>query len=119
MSRTIDVRLELLGGRNQGPPVGDLADDLALPGQQLLERAEKKRVIVGEQNSGAPHTTYLIPSSREGACGFLFDSRVRTRFTIQAGRFAGYAESARAARASREAFSTVAWQFACVDRPCP
>ena len=49
------IRLQLLGGRQQRPSVGDLTDDLALPRQQLLERAEKQRVIVREQDAwGVP-----------------------------------------------------------------
>ena len=53
-----EIRLVALRRRDQRPPVGHLADDLALAGQQLLERAEQQRVVVGEQDSRRGHGCY-------------------------------------------------------------
>ena len=52
--------LSSLGGVDEGAPVGDLADDVAFCRQQLLERAEQERVIVGEQDSRSTHTQHSI-----------------------------------------------------------
>ena len=56
-----DVGLELLGGVDEGPPVGDLADDVVVSREQFLEGAEEERVIVGEQNSRSTHAQALYP----------------------------------------------------------
>ena len=50
-----DVRLEPLRFGDERPSVGDGADDLAFGRQQLLERAEKKIVVVGQQHPWTWH----------------------------------------------------------------
>ena len=50
-----DVRLEPLRFGHERASVGDRADDLAFGRQQLLERAEKKMVVVGQQNASTWH----------------------------------------------------------------
>ena len=57
-----DVGFEFLGGGDERPPVGDLTDDVALFRQQLFERAEQERVVVGEQDARSAHTA--TPSTR-------------------------------------------------------
>ena len=48
-----DVRLQPLRGLHERPPIRHLADDLALVGEQFLERSEQQRVIVREQHPGS------------------------------------------------------------------
>ena len=73
-----DVGLELLGGGDEGPSVGDLTDDVALGRQQLLERAEQQRVIVGQQHTRSTHTRHSIKSDRIRADRFASVRSVHT-----------------------------------------
>ena len=47
--------------------VGHLPDDVAFVRQQLLERAEQERVIVGEQHAGARHVQCWPSKARQAA----------------------------------------------------
>src|SRR5215468_3466488 len=50
-----DIRTQLVHGTRYRRAVVDLADDIPLVSEQLLERVEKQRVIVSEQNSRQTH----------------------------------------------------------------
>src|SRR6185295_12867552 len=50
-----DIGVQRLDRSNESAAVTHLTDDLALPCQQFLERAENERVIVGQENSRLSH----------------------------------------------------------------
>ena len=60
MSSTITSGCSSCGRNHQRAAVIDLADDVTLTGQQLLERADQQRVIVRKQDP-RPHKNFLLP----------------------------------------------------------
>src|SRR5262249_41119291 len=61
-----DVGPQFDRGRHQRAAVRHRADDVALVGEQLLERLEQQRVIVGEQDAWAAHAVCFCFSPRGG-----------------------------------------------------
>ena len=78
-----DVGMVLADGVDERPAVGDARDDVALRREQLLERFDKQRVVVGQDDARLRHGS--APISIVSVCVLLVCGQAERKYALIAG----------------------------------